>query len=187
MSNNHNLSQAFKVFQVLLLSFSLCLSLACSEEFQNRDPINQTFPTVQGTALDGKLWQLPKALLGEASLLLLGYEQDSQFDIDRWLIALDMRKVKVKLYEVPTIKGWIPRMISGRINEGMRSGIPKELWGAVITIYKEGEHLQKFTGNTFPKNARVILLDASGKIRFFTDRGFSVLDLNRLISTLDTL
>ena len=141
----------------------------------------------QGNTLCGKLWQIPKALVGTPNLLLLGYEQESQFDIDRWLIALDMRKVQIKLYEVPTIKGWIPRMISGRINEGMRSGIPKELWGAVITVYEDGERLQRFTGNVNPRNARIALLDKQGQVRFFHDQGFSVPSLNRLIQEFNLL
>ena len=160
---------------------------ACSEELQNRNPVGEDFPSIQGGSLDGKVWQLPKDLLGAPSLLLLGYEQESQFDIDRWLIALDMKKVKVKLYEIPTIKAWIPRMISGRINEGMRSGIPKQLWGAVITVYKDGERLQKLTGNVHPRNARIILLDAQGQICFFSDEGFSVPGLNKLINTLNQI
>ena len=177
----HNFSR----LRILLLSLiSMILSItACSEDFQNRNPIGQAFPSVQGGSLDGKIWKLPKDLLGQPSLLLLGYEQESQFDIDRWLIAL----VQIKLYEVPTIKAWIPRMISGRINEGMRSGIPKELWGAVITVYKDGERLQKLTGNINPRNARIILLDGQGQIRFFTDEGFSVPGLNKLINTLNQI
>ena len=139
---------------------------------------------MNGIALDEKRWQLPQAWSSQQTLALLGYVQDSQFDIDRWLIGLDMRSVNIKVYELPTIKGMIPRMISDRINEGMRSGIPDELWGGVITLYSDGDRLQRFTGNERPRNARVILVDDRGIVRFFTDRGFSVPGLNKLISTL---
>ena len=179
------LSRHLTIFLYFYIGISSVLS--CSEEFQNINPVGKFFPNIQGNALDGKLWQLPKALAGQPSLLLLGYQQESQFDIDRWLIALDMRKVQVKLYEVPTIKGWVPRLISGRINEGMRSGIPKELWGAVITVYKDGERLQKFTGNINPRNARIILLGPQGQVRFFSDKGFAVPSLNQLIKEFDLL
>ena len=115
------------------------------------------------------------------------HQVNSQFDIDRWLIGLDMRSAKSKIYEIPTIKGMIPRMISARINEGMRSGIPSQLWGGVITVYKDGERIQRFTGNQQPRNARVLLTDREGRIRFFTDEGFSVPGLNRLLKALNEL
>jgi cytochrome oxidase Cu insertion factor (SCO1/SenC/PrrC family) len=64
----------------------------------------------------------------------------------------------------------------------MRRGIPKELWGGVITIYEDGEKIQAFTGNENPNNARVMLLDKNGKIIYFYDRGFSVTALNEVLA-----
>jgi hypothetical protein len=113
--------------------------------------------------------------------------QNTQFDIDRWLIGLDMKEVDVVAYELPAIAGMFPRMFSTKIDDGMRRGIPKELWGGVITIYKDGEKVQEFTGNENPNNARVMLLDAQGKIVYFYDRGFSVKALNELIEVNNTL
>jgi hypothetical protein len=118
--------------------------------------------------------------MGSNVVLLLGYEQDSQFDIDRWLIGLDMTETKIKAYEIPTIQGLLPRMFQSAIDDGMRKGIPKELWGGVITIYGDGAKVQKFTGNENPNNARVLLLDQMGKVVYFHDRGFSVQALNEL-------
>jgi hypothetical protein len=66
------------------------------------------------------------------------------------------------------------------IDEGMRKGIPKELWGGVITIYADGAKLQEFTGNENPNNARTLLLNKEGKVIYFYDRGFSVNALNEL-------
>jgi hypothetical protein len=74
----------------------------------------------------------------------------------------------------------LPRMFSTFIDEGMRKGIPKELWGGVITVYADGAALQEFTGNENPNNARVLLLDENGKVIYFFDRGFSVFALNEL-------
>lgn len=158
--------------------------LSCSEPFVNRDPSGESFPQVRGQSLDGKTWNLPSEFAQKESVVLLGYVQDAQFDIDRWLIGLDMRSAEVAIYELPTIKGMIPRLISEKINQGMRSGIPQELWGGVITLYEDGEKVQRFTGNERPRNARVILLDREGTVRFFADEGFSVPGLNRLLSAI---
>jgi cytochrome oxidase Cu insertion factor (SCO1/SenC/PrrC family) len=65
-------------------------------------------------------------------------------------------------------------MFSTFIDNGMRKGIPKELWKGVVTVYEDGDMIQRFTGNINPNNARVMLLDAQGKILYFYDRGFSV-------------
>ena len=160
---------------------------ACSAPLPNRDPTGEPFPEVSAEALDGETWALPGAWRGAPTVAILGYVQDAQFDIDRWLIGLDMTQTEVKVYELPTIKGLFPRMFSGKIDEGMRKGIPKELWGGVITVYSQGELVQRFTGNERPRNARVLLLDSSGVVRFACDEGFSVSGLNRLREALQSL
>lgn len=162
-------------------SLLLLLLLSCASKYPNQDVLGKKFPNVEGQALDGKKWSIPTAMLGKPVLLLIGYKQDSQFDIDRWLIGLDMKEVNIPIYELPTIQGLFPRMFSTKIDSGMRKGIPKELWKGVITIYGDGEIVQRFTGNINGNNARVVLLDQNGAIRYFNDEGFSVSELNNLI------
>ena len=116
----------------------------------------------------------------EKVLLLVGYDQDAQFDIDRWLIGIDMKKFKVNVFEIPTIRGWVPRLISGKIDEGMRSGIPEELWKVVVTVYDDAEKIINMTGNEDPLNARAIVLNKKGEVVYFHDRGFAVSALNKL-------
>ena len=88
--------------------------------------------------------------------------------------------MKSGVYEIPTIQGMFPRMFSTVIDNGMRKGIPKALWRNVITVYKQGELIQSFTGNEKPNNARVILINKKGTILYFYDEGFSVDALNSL-------
>ena len=166
--------------KLILLFLMSLLSLACSTTYTNRNPVGEVFPSVTGTSLDNEEYIIPKDFQGTNVVLLLGYKQDSQFDIDRWLIGLDMTETKIKVYELPTIQGLFPRMFQTFIDSGMRSGIPKEIWGGVITIYSGGSTVQEFTGNENPNNARAILLDSGGKVIYFHDRGFSVSALNEL-------
>jgi len=166
-----------KIIAFTLLALSL---IGCSKTYINRNPIGEKFPTVKGQTLTEKEIELPTYFEGTSVILLLGYVQDSQFDIDRWLIGLDMTETNIKAYEIPTIQGLFPRMFKSSIDEGMRKGIPKELWGGVITVYDDGAKVQEFTGNENPNNARVLLLDSMGKVVYFHDRGFSVLALNEL-------
>lgn len=171
---------------IVLGLISLIIS-GCSTVYTNRNPEGEIFPTVSGESLEKKEVLLPGYFKNSNVILLLGFKQDSQFDIDRWLIGLDMTKTDSKVNEIPTIQGLFPRMFSTRINEGMRSGIPKELWGGVITVYKDGAELQKFSGNENGNNARVMLLDENARVVYFYDRGFSVQALNALRDKLNSI
>lgn len=164
----------------ILISFLTLFLHACSTTYQNQQLVGKTFPSVEGTTLADEPIKIPNHFSGNNTLLLVGYKQASQFDIDRWLIGLDMTATAVDVYEIPTIQGLFPRMFSPIIDEGMRKGIPKELWKGVITVYRDGEKVQKFTGNENGNNARVVLLDKLGTITYFYDRGFSVQALNEL-------
>ena len=168
---------------IIIILISIML-FGCSTTYVNRNPVGENFPTVKGQTLTEEERELPAYFKGSNVVLLLGYKQDSQFDIDRWLIGLDMTETKIKAYEIPTIQGLFPRMFKSTIDNGMRKGIPKELWGGVITIYGDGATIQEFTGNENPNNARVLLLDQMGKIIYFHDRGFSVQALNELKNKL---
>ncbi|HBF47013.1 MAG TPA: hypothetical protein DDW91_11305 [Shewanella frigidimarina] len=167
----------------LMIIVALLLS-ACSTSYPNQAITGQDFPSVTGQTLEKESMAFPDDLQGKMSLLLIGYKQDSQFDIDRWLIGLDMTQTQVAVYEVPTIQGLFPRMFSPLINNGMRAGIPKPLWKGVVTIYKDGDQVQAFTGNENPNNTRVVLLNEQGKVIYFYDQGFSVDALNQLRALL---
>jgi len=169
----------------MLLGLMVCFITGCSSSYPNQSISGQVFPSVKGETLEQELVNLPADLSGKVSLLLIGYKQDSQFDIDRWLIGLDMTQTKLDVYEIPTIQGLFPRMFSTTINNGMRAGIPKSLWKGVITVYQDGERVQAFTGNDNPNNARVVLLDSNGLIVYFYDEGFSVDALNQLRALAD--
>jgi hypothetical protein len=169
-----------RIARIVICLAGLGLAAGCSTTYERRDPTGEVFPSVRGTALDDKEWRLPEDLAGAPVLILVGYEQDSQFDIDRWLLGLREAEVKVRVYEVPTIPGLAPRIFSGYIDAGMRSGIPSEDWGGVITLYGDASEVARFTGNDNRLPARVLLLDATGKVVFFHDRGYSLGTLGKL-------
>ena len=167
----------------LLLPAALLTVVAmasCSTTWPRRDPSGEVLPTVRGTSLADELITLPEVAQGQPLLLLIGYDQDAQFDLDRWLLALDQVGWTTLSYEVPTIPGMIPRLLSGTIDGGMRRGIPQEDWASVVTVYGDAARLAEFTGNEDGLTGRVVLLDGDGKVVFFHDRGFSVGSLKRL-------
>ncbi|MFQ3267084.1 MAG: hypothetical protein ACI8SC_000153 [Colwellia sp.] len=170
--------------RLILLCVFMTLIAACSTNHPNQDITGKKFPSISGQTLEKNSMNMPADFEEDFTLLLIGYKQNSQFDIDRWLIALDMTKTKISAYELPTIQGLFPRMFSTVIDNGMRAGIPKQLWKGVVTVYEDGDKVQAFTGNENPNNARVVLLGKNGLILYFYDDGFSVAALNQLKSHL---
>lgn len=165
-----------KILVTLCLAF--LVSACASYNFPQTLSLGDPMISARGEALDGTPVSIPEDFAGQPTLLLFGFVHKSQFDIDRWLIGLDMTDTKVAVYEIPTLKGMFPDMFSTFIDNAMREGIPKEIWKGVVTVYADGDDVQRFTGNKTPKNSRVMLLDAQGKVIHFYDRGFSVEALN---------
>ncbi len=170
---------------------SMLLGSGCqmsTKAIQNQSPVGKVLPQIQGETLSGSATQLPGKFAGEPAVLLIGYLQSSQFDIDRWTYGLIATETPAKIAEVPAIPGLVPSLFSGWIDDGMRSGIPEEDWPAVITAYgSSGQRLANFTGTTGGRNARVLLLDKDGVVRWFWDQGFSAARLLELQKTAQAL
>jgi hypothetical protein len=161
-----------------LPTFLFLLFAGCSS-YPGRDPSGETFPSVVGESLDGRRMALPGDLAGSPALLLVAYKQKTQFDVDRWVLGILQSGIDVRVLEVPTIRGWAPRLFAAGIDEGMREGIPPPEWASVVTVYGDAAAIARFTGDE-GRNARVLLLDARGRVVFFHDKGYSPATLLRL-------
>ena len=156
---------------VLLTTFLLA---GCSDPVPNRNPVGESFPSVVGESLEKQRVELPKDLAGAPAVLLIGYAQEAQFDIDRWLMGFLQLELDTRILELPTIPGLVPTFASGWIDDGMRSGIPKEDWAIVVTLYGDAaKPVAELTGTTQGRRARIIVLDATGKVAWFDDNGYS--------------
>ena len=164
------------IFPITLLFLTACNSAV----LPNPTLIGATFPSVNGTSLEGQDVEIPKDFSGAPALLLIGYAQRAQFDIDRWILGALQAELKVKLVEIPTIKGMVPEMIQSYIDNGMRSGIPKEDWGSVITVYEDAGKIISLLGNERPQSAYVVLIDSDSKIVWTSNRGYSATQILEL-------
>lgn len=153
----------------------------------NRNPVGEKFPRVVGEALNGPEVILPDDLAGKPAVLLVGYVQNAQFDADRWLLGLLQSRISVAIREVPVIEGLMIRLLAGVIDGGMRKGIPSDDWASVITVYGGADQIVEVTGNSNPRNIRVLLLDSAGKICWFHDQGYSARVLLELKAKVDEL
>ena len=159
----------------------------CSSTYPRQEPIGERFPSVVGESLQGDEVRIPEDFAGEPVVLLVGYDQDTQFDLDRWIMGLTDAGVDVKIREIPTIPGLVPGMFANQIDAGMRKGIPSEDWGAVVTVYGDGDKIARFLGNEVKLPGRIVLLDAEGKVALFHDEGYSMGTLRRLQDALSKL
>ena len=175
---------------LLLAASAVVMAGGCARTIANRDPTGEIFPTVIGESLEGERTEMPAAYAGRPAVLLIGYKQGTQFDIDRWLMGLMQAGVDAQLVEVPTIPGLMPTIASGWIDDGMRSGIPREDWGAVVTLYgNAAKPVAELTGNEYGRLARVIVLDREGTIIWFDDEGYSArkaMEIAALVAEVDS-
>jgi hypothetical protein len=159
-----------------------------SEVFPNRNPTGERFPTVVGQSLQEERTEMPTDFV-DPTVLLIGYKQEAQFDIDRWIMGLLQTEVSMQIVEVPTIPGLLPSFASGWIDDGMRSGIPREDWGSVVTLYGDAARpVAEFTGTERGRLTRVIVLDRQGTVAWFDDAGYSArkaMEVAEVVSGID--
>jgi len=158
----------------VLTATAVLTSTGCAATHENRNPTGEAFPVVEGQSLEKEAIELPSAFAGEPVVLMVGYQQRTQFDIDRWIMGLLQADIQATIVEVPTIPGLMPTLASKWIDDGMRAGIPEEDWGAVVTLYgSSAKPVAEFTGTQHGQRARIMVLDGQGVVVWFSDRGYS--------------
>jgi hypothetical protein len=174
-----------KLFTLL----ALCLSItACSNTVTAPSTVvSEKFPRVEGENLNKERITIPDHYRGKNTLLLVGYTQKTQFDIDRWILGALQAEIPVEIVEVPTIAGMMPQMVQGFINGGMRKGIPQNDWASVVTVYEDAPKIISALGNERPQSAYAVLLDKEGTIIWSSNIGYSasqILDLKKQVAAL---
>lgn len=158
----------------------------CGTTYPNRNIVGERFPTVRGKSLSGQEMTLPDQFKGKMVIIVIGYVQETQFDIDRWGIGFFTADLNLPtVYEVPTIPGLLPSLFKETIDKGMRSGIPAESWKDVVTVYgSDGGRIAEWTGTEVPRNCRVLLLDENGVVVWMHDKGYGLPPLKSLLEVL---
>lgn len=172
------------ILPVLLVSLVACSSTPIPAI---NNMAGKRFPQISAKSLTGETVSIPDKLIGKPAILLIGYKQNAQFDIDRWILGILQADISAQVVELPTIEGMMPRMVQDFIDNGMRKGIPKEDWASVITVYEDSPKIVEVIGNENPQNAHVVLLNKTGEIIWTANRGYSaqqILDLKKIVENL---
>ena len=171
---------------LLVAVAGLSVLSGCGTTYPNRTIIGERFPSVHGKSLSGDEITFPDHFKGTKVILVIGYVQETQFDVDRWGIGFFTADLALPpVCEVPTIPGLLPSLFKESIDKGMRSGIPKESWKDVITVYgSDGGSIAQWTGTEVPRNCRVVLLDENGVVQWSHDKGYGLPPLKSLLDVL---
>jgi hypothetical protein len=101
------------------------VSIRHETDARYREPVALTFPSLRAQDLEGTARDLPGALDGDPSGVLVAFQRRQQAAVDSWLpwlAELRGRWPGVEVYELPTIsRRWRPAR--GLIDGGMRSAI----------------------------------------------------------------
>lgn len=170
------------------LSLILFFLTSCSKQVVVTDVKPGTlFPSVVGESLEKKAVNIPGDFKGAPVILLVGYLQKAQFDIDRWILGILQLESKTKIVEIPTIAGMMPEMVQSFINNGMRRGIPESDWKNVVTVFSDADKIVTALGNERPMNTYVVLLDSAGTITKVYNQGYSATNVKELVSIANSL
>ncbi len=172
----------------IIIYIILVFMISCSKTVMAPQNITgKTFPTVSGSSLAKNKVTIPDDFNGKDLIVLVGYLQKAQFDIDRWILGILQADLKAEIIELPTIDGMMPQAVQSFIDNGMRRGIPKEDWATVVTIYEDAGKIINTFGNENPGNAQLFLLDKNGVVSWNTNRGYSAQQILTLKSKLEEI
>lgn len=170
------------------LFITCMLAIGCAETVTAPPHITDSiFPSVRGESLAQKSVRIPEDYRGKPTLLLIGYAQKAQFDIDRWILGVLQADIPVQIVELPTIAGMMPQMVQGFINNGMRKGIPSDDWASVVTIYEDAPKIIAALGNERPQSAYAVLLNNDSRIVWSSSIGYSASQIIELKRTVEGL
>jgi len=134
--------------------------------------IKDKFPEVESKSLSGKKVKIPDDLQGEVNLISVAFVREAQEMIDSWVEPFEEMCEGKSAYELPMIDGYLWKIFSGFIDEGMKSGIPEKKHDYVVTYYGDTSKFRKKLGMDDKKLGYVFLLDEDGSI-IWSGKGFA--------------
>jgi hypothetical protein len=124
------------------------------------------FPTIKAENLNKVQMTLPADFGARRSIVFVAYKQNQQNVVNTWLpfASQAAKKSGVKYFETPVVSSSY-KLMSGFINNGMRSGIQDTGTRAkTITLFTNVGKFNKLVGLSGTNTIHVIVLDRNGKV-----------------------
>ena len=125
------------------------------------------FPSVQGSNLEGRKFNLPQDFEAKYNLIAVAFYQNHQDLVNTWLPTISRltRSFKdLKFYELPTLSE-LNGVARGFIDGGMKAGIPSKATREVtITLYLNRTTFLKSIGETSDRTIYSLLVNQKGEI-----------------------
>jgi hypothetical protein len=140
-------------------------------------------PSSTGKDLNGTPWVVPEGLPGNETLILIGFDEPQQADIDTWTeeLGLSSPSNHIPWIEMPLINnpGMFMRWF---INTGMKGGIPsKEVRSHVWTAYTDKKAFMQSCGMPSEEVVYALVVNRKGKILAMEQGDFSKTAAARLM------
>ncbi len=144
------------------------------------------FPTIKAENLNEVKMTLPQDFGARRSIVFVAYKQNQQDTVNTWLPFAQKaaRKSGVKYFETPVVSSSY-KLMSGFINNGMRSGIKDNATRAkTITLFTNVGKFNRQVGLSGTGNIHVIVIDRNGKVLATESGAYSKAKANRISAAL---
>jgi hypothetical protein len=123
----------------------------------------ETIPKIETKTVSGKPISLPTAASGKPAVLIFGFSQESDKQIEQW--AKSLRAEQLTVYSIPVLES-VPKLIRGIVASGIRSSTEPAFRDYMAPVFSGEAALKSLVQFKEPKDAYVVLLDATGNILF---------------------
>jgi ATP10 protein len=170
------------------IAMLMCLGFAVPKLSQAQEVT--TFPSVVGSNLEGRAYNLPQDFEGTLNLVALAFYQEHQTLVNTWLptaTTLSETFPDFRFYELPTLT-LTNKLFQSFIDGGMRSGIrDKATREATITLYLDRRIFVQSLGLPNTDTIYLFLVDKQGVIHWRGQGAYDEVQAKGLEQTLATL
>ncbi len=125
-------------------------------------------PTLQGTTFAGNEVRLPQAFAGKAGVLIVAFTRESQENARAWGKLLAQRypdDSRVAYYELPVVAS-VPALLRGWVIGRIRESVAEPTRAHFLPVLDHAAQWKQITGGKASDTACVLVVDASGAVRW---------------------
>ncbi|MGA2535105.1 MAG: hypothetical protein ABSF53_03750 [Terracidiphilus sp.] len=127
----------------------------------------QTMPATEGETLSGHRMVLAQAVQGHASIVIGSFSKDAGSACEEWSKAIqaDPALAAVTVYQAANLER-APGFVRGMVKSSMRKQTPVSIQDRFIVFTQDDAQWRSYFGVTTDKDPYVVLMDASGQVRW---------------------